>query len=55
MRRALWSSISFIFDHCCMRVLLYAKMLKETENKETRLFCQMFAIGGILTVGARAP
>ena len=30
------------------RVLLYAKMLKETENEETRLFCQIFVIGGIL-------
>ena len=30
-----------------MRVLLYAKMLKETENEETRLFCRIFVIGGI--------
>ena len=35
-----------------MRVLLYAKMRKETENKETRLFCEMFVIGGILIAGA---
>ena len=53
MRRApCWSSILFIFDYRCMRVLLYAKMQKETENKETRLFCEMFVIGGILIVGA---
>ena len=30
-------------------------MLKETENEETRLFCQTFVIGGILIVRARAP
>ena len=48
MRRAPWSSILFIFDYCCMHVLLYAKMQKETENEETRLFCQIFVIGGIL-------
>ena len=38
-----------------MRVLLYAKMLKETENEETRLFWQIFAIGGILIEKARVP
>ena len=27
---------------------MYAQMLKETENEETRLFCQIFATGGIL-------
>ena len=36
-------------------VYRYTKMLKETENKETRLFCQIFVIGGILLEGARAP
>ena len=36
-------------------VLLYAKMLNETENEETRLFCQIFVIGGISIEGARAP
>ena len=30
-------------------------MLKETENKETGLFCQVFVIGGISTEGTRAP
>ena len=35
--------------------MLYAKMLKETENEETRLFCQIFVIGDILIEGARAP
>ena len=38
-----------------MRVLVYAKMLKETENEETRFFCQIFVIGGISIDGARAP
>ena len=55
MRRAPWSSILFTFDYCCMRVLLYAKMLNETENEETRLFCQIFVIGGILREEARTP
>ena len=35
---------------CCCTL-----MLKETENEETRLFCQIFVIGGILIEGARAP
>ena len=35
--RAPWSSI--LFNCCSKRVLLYAKMLKETENEKTRLFC----------------
>ena len=30
-------------------------MVKETENEETRLFCQIFVIGGISIEGARAP
>ena len=30
-------------------------MLKETENEETRLFCQMFVIGGISVEGTWAP
>ena len=30
-------------------------MLKETENEETRLFCQIFVIAGISIVRARAP
>ena len=55
MRRAPWSSILFIVNYCSMLVLLYAKMLKETENEETRLFCQIFVDGGILIEGARAP
>ena len=29
-------------------------MLKETENKETRLFCQIFVIDDISIEGARA-
>ena len=55
MRRALWSSILFIVNYSCTRVLLYAKMLKDTENEEIRLFWQIFAIGGILIEGARVP
>ena len=35
VRQALWSSILFIVNYCCTRVLMYAKMLKETENEET--------------------
>ena len=30
-------------------------MLKETENEETRCFCQIFIIGGISIEEARAP
>ena len=30
-------------------------MLKGTANEETRLFCQIFVIGGILIEEARAP
>ena len=30
-------------------------MLKETENEETRLFWQIFIVGGILIEGARVP
>ena len=55
MRWALWLSILFIVNYSCTRVLLYAKMLKETENEETRLFCQIFVIGGFLIEGDRAP
>ena len=53
MRRSPWLSILFIVNYCCTRVLLYAKMLKETENEDTRLFWQIFAIGGIFIEGAR--
>ena len=31
------------------------KDAKKTENEETRFFCQIFVIGGILIEGARAP
>ena len=51
----LLSSILFIANYCCTRVLLYDKMLKETENEETRLFCQTFVISGVSIVRARAP
>ena len=55
VRRAPWSSILFIVNYCCTRGLLYAKMLKETENEETRFFSQIFVIGGISIEGSRAP
>ena len=43
-------------NYSCTRVLFYAKMLKETEAEETRLFCHIFIINGILIVGGtRAP
>ena len=53
--RAPWLSILFIVNYCCTRLLLYAKMLEETENEETKLFCQICVIGGILIDGARVP
>ena len=56
MRRTSWLSILFIVNYCCTRVLLYAnKVLKETENEETRLFWQIYVIGGILIEGAQVP
>ena len=55
VRRAPWSSILFIVNCCCTRVRLYTKMLNETENEETRRFCQIFVIDGISIEGARAP
>ena len=54
MRRASWLSILFVVSYCRARVLLYAKMLKETENEETRLFCHIFVIGDIAIEEARA-
>ena len=55
VRHVPWQSILFIVNYCCTRVLLFAKMLKETENEETRLFCQICVIGGILIEWAQAP
>ena len=43
--------VNIIVDYCCTRVLLYEKMLKETETEETRLFCYILIIGGISIVG----
>ena len=37
--------VNIIVNYCCMRVLFYAKMLKETE--ETIGFLSHFFIGGI--------
>ena len=44
-------SVDTIGNKCCTRVLLYAKMLKKTENEETRLFSHIFSFGGILIGG----
>ena len=55
MRRAPWSSILFIVNYSYARVMLYAKVLIETEHEETSLLCQIFVIGSISIEGARAP
>ena len=34
---------------------MYVKMLKEIENEETRLFWQIFIIGGISIKGFGSP
>ena len=47
--------INIIGNYCCTHVLLYAKMLNETGNQETRLFCRIFIIGGISIGGTLAP
>ena len=47
--------ILFIVNYRCTRILLYAKMLKGTENEETRLFWQIFIIGGIFIEAAGPP
>ena len=40
--------MNIIVNYCCTRVLLYAKMLKETETKETIVFfVTLFFIGSI--------
>ena len=46
--------VNIIVNYCCARVLLYAKMLKETETEETRLFCHIVIIGGISIRGGGA-
>ena len=43
--------VNIIGSYGCTRVLLDAKMLKETENQKTRLFCHIFVIGGISIEG----
>ena len=43
-------------NYCFIRVLLYAKMLKETETEKHRLFCHISIIGVIsIGVGAVPP
>ena len=40
----------------CTRVLLYAKMLKETENEETRLFFKFLTLLAFRFIGGtQAP
>ena len=39
--------VNIIVNYCCTRVLLYAKMLKETETEETRIFCHLSIISDI--------
>ena len=39
--------INIIGNYSCTHVLLYAKMLKETETEETIVFCDVFIIGSI--------
>ena len=50
--------VNIIVNYCCTGALLYAKVLKVTENEEKRLACQIFFIDGIsirwVGVGTRA-
>ena len=39
--------VNIIANYCCTHVLSYAKLLKEIETEETRLFCHIFFIVGI--------
>ena len=39
--------VNIIVNYCCKHVLLYAKMSKEIETEETRLFSHIFVIDGI--------
>ena len=55
MHRAPWSSILFIVNYCRTRVLLYAKMLKDTENEKTRLFCQILSLVAFCLKGPGPP
>ena len=53
--RAPWWSILFKVNCCCMRVLLYAKMLKETENEETRIFVKFLSLVAFQLKGPGPP
>ena len=46
--------VNNIVNYCGARILFHTKMLKETEAKETRLFCYIFIIGGI-SIGKSPP
>ena len=35
--------VNIIVNYCCTRVLLHAKMLKETENEETIIFVTLLS------------
>ena len=52
--RAPW--INIVVNYCCMRVLLYAKMLKETKAEETIVFFVTFLLLVAFQLGGgRAP
>ena len=47
--------LNTIVNYCCTSVLLYAKMLKETEAEETAVVCDIFIMGSILIGGEPGP
>ena len=52
--RAPW--INIVVNYCCMRVLLYAKMLKEAKTEETIVFFVTFlSLVAFQLGGARVP
>ena len=52
--RAPW--INIVVNYCCMRILLYAKMLKETKTEETIVFFVTFLLLVAFQLGrARVP
>ena len=47
--------INIIVNYCCTRVLLYAKMLKEIETKETIVFFVTFLSLVVFQLGGGGP
>ena len=47
--------VNIIGNYCCTRVVVYAKMLRETENEETRLFCHILSLVAFRLGGGLAP